>query len=900
MKSINRIFAIATLAILFCANAIAQSVEPVMVASKTYLISNAAELQWFAEEVNTRDNTISCYLSNDIEYSGPQIGTRQNFPFQGVFDGCYYNVTLDMDCKDTEYAGLFQYVGGENATIKNLNLLGNLYSYGQYSGCLVGCVPSNNVNINRVLVDVNCHVKTASTDIDKYCAGFIGRVFSSATYKVEHCGFVGTVTEVIPTDETLNLCGVVGKDERQSAGSSVAGTFMYASSSFDIVTDKDNVYVYPVGDLFAYTQKKVTQYYTVLSNINYLDSEKFSYTYPAIYTTSGAIYGADGSEFEEGDILSYLNPEEGTYSYETDLVWEQEEGSSYPTLKVPTVEWEGNNDVASWANSGNWVGHITPNWSTNVRFPSSAAMPSFTIGGSARKITIDAGASVTMSGSSFVRTKDIIIDGSLIMGGSSTLESKNVSVAGTLQLTYDYLKNSPSLIYTGAFTGKAKLVREFKPNYLMYLGAGIEECAFDVNTYGKTAFFDTSVNKYTTLDWLFNGYDLENGDYFSGDITTGRVIRLYEENGNYPILTEIGTPVSSSKKFVVNKLTSGYVALNNPYPYTIDVSQWANKVGTTVAWRVLNGSEYSTVTYNTVGGASNNADPYIAPFKTVTYQVPEGVTSLVLPNVSSRGENHQMLKSASLRDDMIKIQLFVNESSVKSDEGTLLFMNVGSKDTDTDNLDSSVGDLYSDETGKVASPKVVLHKLTYNEGLSIAIYPEAQNMIGVELPVEVILPDYGVKSLKISGFNVNNFNYDYGVYFCDKLKQQMVNLREEPYEVTDLENMPSNRFCVILVNSGDTPVIPEYVEEEIQIPTSIEVSNTGTDLDGVIIRSENGKVIVNNVPDQLVGSPIDVYNTLGVKVSTKEADIDNTIDAGGTGIRAVVVNNSQAKKILVK
>ncbi len=86
-----------------------------------YMLFEASDLKWFAQQVSAGNDTICGCLYNDIylqtldqDYWDP-IGSS-NAPFRGKFDGGNH-IVYSLKLKIGENSGLFGYV--ENATIEN-------------------------------------------------------------------------------------------------------------------------------------------------------------------------------------------------------------------------------------------------------------------------------------------------------------------------------------------------------------------------------------------------------------------------------------------------------------------------------------------------------------------------------------------------------------------------------------------------------------------------------------------------------------------------------------------------------------------------------------------------------------------------------------------------------------
>ena len=134
-----------------------------------YLITNAEELAWFAEQVNIGRDSINAVLVDDIKFvddtsktssiNWTPIGKDSTVVFNGIFDGAGRTI-YGLYCNHGAFIGLFG-VAGENATIKNVKLaksssivLGNLKSrgvggiVGQNFGTISNCMNSAPITAN--------------------------------------------------------------------------------------------------------------------------------------------------------------------------------------------------------------------------------------------------------------------------------------------------------------------------------------------------------------------------------------------------------------------------------------------------------------------------------------------------------------------------------------------------------------------------------------------------------------------------------------------------------------------------------------------------------------------------------------------------------------------------------
>lgn len=170
-----------------------------------YQIGNAAELAWFAAQVNGGSYAINGALTGDIDLAGynwtPIGGTTASTAFKGSFNGnnhtvknmgIYYSATTTA----APYKGLFGYVNGTSssyATIQNLKVTGKMYltSTGSVSNAYSGGVVAyaNYTNISGVVSDVDITVTRVNGNWSSV-GGVAGRLVNS---NATNCGNEGTI-----------------------------------------------------------------------------------------------------------------------------------------------------------------------------------------------------------------------------------------------------------------------------------------------------------------------------------------------------------------------------------------------------------------------------------------------------------------------------------------------------------------------------------------------------------------------------------------------------------------------------------------------------------------------------------------------------------------------------------
>ena len=149
-----------------------------------YQISTAAELAWFAQEVNGGETAICGKLTNDIDlgsYDWTPIGNNSK-QYAGTFDGNGKMVKNLYINSTAQYQGLFGYLN--NGTIKSLGVTGSVTTTDQYAGSIAARVIGNSVM-------EDCY---SAVDViaKKYVGGVVGLGMNSV--KITNCYNVGDVT----------------------------------------------------------------------------------------------------------------------------------------------------------------------------------------------------------------------------------------------------------------------------------------------------------------------------------------------------------------------------------------------------------------------------------------------------------------------------------------------------------------------------------------------------------------------------------------------------------------------------------------------------------------------------------------------------------------------------------
>ena len=139
MKRILTILVVMILSVLSMMGESITAVQPTVgsgTEASPYEIASAANLVWFAQQVNGGSNTICGKLTADIDLGDDQtmIGT-ETYRYKGVFDGQHHTVTIHY-VSNEDYTALFRFT--YSAIIKNVNTDGSITTSARYAGGIVG------------------------------------------------------------------------------------------------------------------------------------------------------------------------------------------------------------------------------------------------------------------------------------------------------------------------------------------------------------------------------------------------------------------------------------------------------------------------------------------------------------------------------------------------------------------------------------------------------------------------------------------------------------------------------------------------------------------------------------------------------------------------------------------
>lgn len=324
-------------------------IQPQISEEGVYLISNGAELAWFADRVNTEGISENAELTSDIElgnFNWIPIGNSSK-KYSGVFNGAGHSVSeIYIDATST-YQGLFGYLS--DAEISGVIVNGTVKSSKQYVGGLAGYVVGNSM-IDRCANYCDVHGTTT------YVGGLIGYL-NSANAKLTNCYNAGNVSG------TTNCGGVIGNSnaaaimsnifnvgiiEGTGVGACVGGstvknnlTNAFSIKDYQITTGQTAVtpemmasgeIAYKLGE--AFTQAIGTDPYPVFDSAKvYYDEDENCYYNIAASFEINCGEGLDDAEVEGNEITMQVKAEYGLDIIATPI-----------GARLPEIVWSSSDD----------------------------------------------------------------------------------------------------------------------------------------------------------------------------------------------------------------------------------------------------------------------------------------------------------------------------------------------------------------------------------------------------------------------------------------------------------------------------------------------------------------------------------------------------------------------------
>lgn len=232
-----------------------------------YQIANGAQLAWFRDYVNAGNVSANAQLIADIDlqsYPWAPMGDTKN-KYKGTFDGNGYAIHNLFIDTDTNYIGLFGYLGA-GATVTDFRIDGNIssnyVSNGGFAGGVAGYASgSSSQPVTVTKVHNNCNVTVKGSSYGSYAGGIIG--YSGTNVVIDQCsnqanisGTQKAVGGIAGSAKKVSNCYNTGY---VSGGVSVGGIAGLCSTD-DIVNCYNQAYVKGtnyVGGITALTSRTV-------------------------------------------------------------------------------------------------------------------------------------------------------------------------------------------------------------------------------------------------------------------------------------------------------------------------------------------------------------------------------------------------------------------------------------------------------------------------------------------------------------------------------------------------------------------------------------------------------------------------------------------------------------------
>jgi len=230
-----------------------------------YLLADADDLFWFAEQVNVKGVAdLKGRLTGDIDLDRAPwspIGIDMNVVYSGTFDGDGYQISgLHINSEDF-YQGLFGYV--KYATIKNLTVSGQVngtnYCTGGIAGIAMYSTIDNCVNMAAVQGTVNSGGiagNASGSSVIQNCSnkGSIGGTQYAG-------GICGQATSTTYLQKCINYGQVDGDDRVGGITGANAGTKSGISLTLCVNKGAVSAHKNDVGGITGYAQKPVASCY---------------------------------------------------------------------------------------------------------------------------------------------------------------------------------------------------------------------------------------------------------------------------------------------------------------------------------------------------------------------------------------------------------------------------------------------------------------------------------------------------------------------------------------------------------------------------------------------------------------------------------------------------------------
>lgn len=318
--------------------------EPINI-NGIYQITTAEELAWFRDTVNQGANTIQAVLCNDIDLDTAEwtpIGGGDGFAttfFAGVFDGAGHTISGLSINAGYNHAGLFGYVNGAGAVIKNLSVQGNITSSSANVGGIVGTLVSGTVQ--------NCSFNGSVTNNkakNGYAGGIVGYFNNSSTANTP--AVIGCVNKANVSSNGyaggITGYGKYGTISESYNTGTISGTTRAGGIAGQLQNNFVASYCYNIGTVSgSATTGEITDFLFTSASLVHCG-----------YTTT--LYGAGAGAGTSTDCFVFTNPADllaglgDAYKANGEgypvLLWENSSSSEAPVLN-PSISLQGANTI---------------------------------------------------------------------------------------------------------------------------------------------------------------------------------------------------------------------------------------------------------------------------------------------------------------------------------------------------------------------------------------------------------------------------------------------------------------------------------------------------------------------------------------------------------------------------
>lgn len=226
-----------------------------------YAISNAGQLFWFANHVNTVDRTASAVLVADIDLENrpwTPIGAtgEENNNFRGVFDG--QNHTIKGLYVEGGRAGLGFFGEVRTGTVKNFTIYGEVIVNTEvdYVGGVIGsiCGVNGETDLERngaIIQNITSYVNlTAKAHGVGMIGGFVG--YANHQSLIENCSWYGTFDAGIYRVDS-GAGGFIGKIQENTSEVTIRNCAAYGTIKTNYAGDYNNTATIYMGGFLSFS-----------------------------------------------------------------------------------------------------------------------------------------------------------------------------------------------------------------------------------------------------------------------------------------------------------------------------------------------------------------------------------------------------------------------------------------------------------------------------------------------------------------------------------------------------------------------------------------------------------------------------------------------------------------------